>query len=117
MGRTAATLTAGLAANSAAYHDRFARTFPISSYSPAQTRFAESITSNLVGGIGYFYGSSIVDRNFAHEWDDEDDAGRAPKPELTEPNVLFTATPSRSFFPRGFYWCVTVPHESTSWAD
>ena len=102
---TAATLTAGLAAASAAYKDRFARTFPISSYSPAEVSFAEEITSNIVGGIGYFYGSSIVDRSFSNEWDDEEEVGRERRPELTEPNVLFTATPSRSFFPRGFYWC------------
>lgn len=54
--------------------------------------------------MGYFYGSSIIDRNFAHEWDDEDDEGKEPKPEFTESMELFTATPSRSFFPRGFYW-------------
>ncbi|KAM0753058.1 glycoside hydrolase [Meredithblackwellia eburnea MCA 4105] len=97
-------LTAGLSAASAAYNDRFARTFPLSSFSPAEVAFAQAITSNLVGGVGYFYGSSIIDRNFAHEWDDEDFEGREPKPELTEARVLFTATPSRSFFPRGFYW-------------
>ncbi|KAI5478238.1 mannosyl-oligosaccharide glucosidase, glycoside hydrolase family 63 protein [Pseudohyphozyma bogoriensis] len=101
-----ATLTAGLAASSALFHDRFARTFPNlqDNFSPSQIAFAESITSNLVGGIGYFVGSSIIDRNFAHEWDDEDVQGREPKPEMTDPRVLFTATPSRSFFPRGFYW-------------
>lgn len=100
-----ATLTAGLAAASASYKERFARTFPLSSsVSHAQVEFAEAITSNLIGGVGYFYGSSIIDRNFAHEWDDEDDEGKEPKPEFTESMELFTATPSRSFFPRGFYW-------------
>lgn len=62
----------------------------------------------MIGGVGYFAGSSIVDRSFAHEWDDDVDedggAGRNAEPELTEPRELLTATPSRSFFPRGFYW-------------
>lgn len=61
-----------------------------------------------MGGIGYFHGSSIVDDSFAQEWDDEDEyeggRGKSADPRLTEPRELFTATPSRSFFPRGFYW-------------
>ena len=80
---------------------------------PAGLReFSKAITSNLVGGIGYFYGNSIVDRHFAHEWDQDDeqdtdttdDEGVNKGPRMTEPHSLLTATPSRSFFPRGFYW-------------
>jgi mannosyl-oligosaccharide glucosidase len=96
-------------ASSAAYLDRFSRTFALATtFSESHLSFARDITANLIGGIGYFYGSSIVDRNFAHEWDDDDmvagEGGRDAKPELTDPQQLFTATPSRSFFPRGFYW-------------
>ncbi|KAF9050729.1 glycoside hydrolase [Hymenopellis radicata] len=64
------------------------------------------ITANLMGGVGYFHGQSIIDRSFSFEWDeDEDDASSSESgPELTDPMTLLTATPSRSFFPRGFYW-------------
>jgi mannosyl-oligosaccharide glucosidase len=71
--------------------------------------FSQAITSNLMGGIGYFYGRSIVDKGFAYEWDEEEadeDSARSANEgaRLTEPKELLTATPSRSFFPRGFYW-------------
>lgn len=65
------------------------------------------MTSNLVGGIGYYSGSSTVDRSFKHDYDEDDDDeedGGTQQPEQTEERELLTATPSRSFFPRGFYW-------------
>lgn len=94
-----------------AYDKRFEATFPLPApfNTPNHTLFAKSITSNLLGGIGYFQGSSVVDRSFKHDYDDdesdddEDDVGQQ-KPRLTEERELLTATPSRSFFPRGFYW-------------
>ena len=46
--------------------------------------------SNMLGGIGYFYGSSLVRVG--------DEILQTP------PAALLTAVPSRSFFPRGFLW-------------
>lgn len=51
---------------------------------------AKAALSNMLGGIGYFYGSSVISL-----------------PDRTVPNfeaALFSAVPSRSFFPRGFLW-------------
>ncbi|KAL1947585.1 hypothetical protein VTO73DRAFT_13309 [Trametes versicolor] len=104
-------LDEGLATLSAAYNDRFDSVFPVSAYEtsdPESLRtFSKAITSNLIGGVGYFYGPSIVDRSFAYEWDqdeDSEDAGEKSGPTLAPARELLTATPSRSFFPRGFYW-------------
>ena len=51
--------------------------------------FAKAALSNLIGGIGYFYGSSKVQSVHNVE----------PVPYWNAP--LYTAVPSRSFFPRG----------------
>ena len=113
--RTAAVLDEGIPALSAAYNARFDSVFPIppnyeTSDSDSLRTFSKAITSNLIGGVGYFYGRSIIDRSFSYEWDRDDDQGDVDEsekgPRLTEPRSLLTATPSRSFFPRGFYWYV-----------
>ncbi|CAK7566684.1 MAG: Processing alpha glucosidase I [Sporothrix epigloea] len=75
-------------------------------------KFARSMFSNLIGGIGYFYGHGIVDRSFAAAYEEEnegfwEDAAQARaehREELDGPHELFTAIPSRPFFPRGFLW-------------
>lgn len=112
---SAANLDEGIADFSVAFAERFNRIFPVpdSPRRDALNAFSQAITSNLLGGIGYFYGTSIVDPSFSAEWDDDgssdlygdDDKQSTSKgPHLTEPKALLTATPSRSFFPRGFYW-------------
>ncbi|KAJ7172722.1 glycoside hydrolase [Mycena filopes] len=111
---SSATLDQGIPALVASYGKRFQDAFPFPSDYPAAKRdsleaFSKAVTSNLVGGVGYFYGTSIVNKKFSYEWDEEDDAqtnGEDPETgaRLTEPKALLTATPSRSFFPRGFYW-------------
>lgn len=73
---------------------------------------AESLLSNLAGGIGYFYGDSLVDRSYAPEYDEEDEgfweqtaeARARTQPSTDPPTELFTSVPSRPFFPRGFLW-------------
>ena len=109
----------GIPALSASYNERFDSVLPIpSNYKtsdPESLRdFSKAITSNLIGGVGFFHGTSLIDRGFAYEWDQEDDSepaetGEKKGPTLVEPKSLLTATPSRSFFPRGFYWYVWAP--------
>ncbi|OSD02823.1 glycoside hydrolase family 63 protein [Trametes coccinea BRFM310] len=111
---SSSVLDEGLPSLSTVFNERFNDVFPIpSSYQtsdPESLReFSKAITSNLIGGIGYFYGTSIVDRSFAYEWDQDEDVvveeSKDKKgPTLEPPKALLTATPSRSFFPRGFYW-------------
>ncbi|KIM49430.1 glycoside hydrolase family 63 protein [Hebeloma cylindrosporum] len=112
---TSATLDQGIPALVEAYGQRFREVLPYPSDYPAEKKesleaFSKAVTSNLVGGVGYFYGTSIVDRKFSFEWDEEEDAVTNDGDEsqkgakLTDPKSLLTATPSRSFFPRGFYW-------------
>lgn len=112
----AQSLTAGLQASSSAYDHRFDQLFSLTSkgFSSDQIDFARQMTSSTVGGIGYFYGPAIVDRGMAYDYDDLAELDvrggqtRTPAPQLTEPMELLTATPSRSFFPRGFYWSVHI---------
>lgn len=62
-------------------------------FNESHIAFAQAAFSNLIGGIGYFYGSALVQQ------DPNVDQVRE-----TEVKPLFTAVPSRSFFPRGFLW-------------
>lgn len=69
----AATLDEGIAAFSTSFNQRFDEIFPVpdSPKRDALEAFSQAITSNLLGGIGYFYGTSIVDPNFSYDWDDD----------------------------------------------
>ena len=111
----ATTLDYGIPALVAAYNAKFKAKLPITfAYAPSKMQsledFSKAITSNLLGGIGYFYGPSIISDKSPYEWDsnvgidDLDPPLDVGSSRLTDSRSLLTATPSRSFFPRGFYW-------------
>ena len=78
-----------------AFSGKFEKTFQLGKkgFNREQIGYAKAALSNMLGGIGYFYGSSLVKSDYVKEgalnyWE-------AP---------LYTSVPSRSFFPRGFLW-------------
>jgi mannosyl-oligosaccharide glucosidase len=89
------------------FHLRFEQTFHLAGkgFNASAVQFAQAALSNMVGGIGYFHGSSVVKSRY----------NTLPVPYWEAP--LYTAVPSRSsnpicdksdflrsFFPRGFLW-------------
>ena len=72
----------------------FNQKFPLKSkgFGADEIKFAKAAVSNMVGGIGYFYGSSKV----------QGGPNKDPVPYWKA--GLYSAVPSRSFFPRGFLW-------------
>lgn len=81
---------------------KFEETFKLTKagYSTEMVNMAQVALSNMLGGIGFFHGHNRILKPDAHR--------RHPG----EPNWgytgrsfrLLTATPSRSYFPRGFLW-------------
>ncbi|KAI9338229.1 glycoside hydrolase [Obelidium mucronatum] len=127
-------LTLKLAQQKKAFHARFEKTFKLKAkgFNKEQVAFGEMMLSNMLGGIGYFHGTNIVDRSLEN-WEesepvdflggggdsdkdddeyfvDEDEEANgkpkkpAPAPKVEGPSSLFSAVPSRPFFPRGFLW-------------
>ncbi|KAJ7327321.1 hypothetical protein JRQ81_017080 [Phrynocephalus forsythii] len=87
-------LTQELQRHRAGFERRFEETFGLAAkgYSRPEQQFAMAALSNMLGGMGYFYGQSLVQ------------SPHADHPQLYPAGPLFTAVPSRSFFPRGFLW-------------
>ncbi|KAK4669782.1 Processing alpha glucosidase I [Podospora pseudopauciseta] len=107
-------LTREIKAGSEEFGERFGGVFALKAPFNADKykKFGRSMFSNLIGGIGYFYGQAVVDRSYAPEYDEVDEGfweeaaeARARHAEALEgPHELFTSVPSRPFFPRGFLW-------------
>ncbi|CCI44751.1 unnamed protein product [Albugo candida] len=81
------------------FERQFESTFQLSNeneWNTSHLQFAKAAFSNLIGGLSYFYGSAVI-----KTLDGED---RTIGTRTSKPMALFSATPSRSFFPRGFLW-------------
>lgn len=89
------TVTGWLEIGSKIFSDRFGKTFALETkgFQPGEIRAAKAALSNLLGGMGYFTGSSEVRG-----------AGVNGRNGRSFEAKLFSAVPSRSFFPRGFLW-------------
>lgn len=76
------------------FNDKFEDVFKLKEkgFGEEEIQFAQAGFSNLIGGIGYFYGASRVRSEHTEN----------PVPYWKAP--LYTSVPSRSFFPRGFLW-------------
>lgn len=86
-----------LAERKAAFQQRFQETFAIAGEGLSQSNEELLATgvfalSNMLGGIGHWSGHSLL-----YE-------GKNVQPSLLPATHLFSAVPSRAFFPRGFLW-------------
>lgn len=88
-------ITKWLESGSRNFSDRFRKTFSLEKkgFEPIDVAASKAALSNLLGGMGYFAGNSEVRG-----------AGRNGRNGPSFEANLFTAVPSRSFFPRGFLW-------------
>lgn len=86
--------TSAIQSKVAEFNEKFEAVFQLKQkgYTEKEIEFAKSAMSNMVGGIGYFYGQSLVQSKYNNE------------PVLYWEAPLYTAVPSRPFFPRGFLW-------------
>ncbi|CAG0894292.1 unnamed protein product, partial [Darwinula stevensoni] len=78
-----------------AFEDSFQHVFNLREHgihNESLLSFGKAALSNMLGSIGYFYGSSRVISHY----------NKQPVPYWKAP--LYTGVPSRSFFPRGFLW-------------
>lgn len=77
------------------FEERFQKTFKKAGMEEKERLTMQGALSNLLGGMGYFYGNSRVRFPSKDGLFKIKDRFKA---------ALFTSVPSRSFFPRGFLW-------------
>ncbi|KAI8874397.1 hypothetical protein GQ42DRAFT_151975 [Ramicandelaber brevisporus] len=93
------------------FEDRFMRVFNLTdkNVTSDEIHVAKAAMSGVIGGIGSFYGDQIIASDINDDEDDSKfqsliDAGSTSDTYRTLPQSLFSAVPSRPFFPRGFLW-------------
>ncbi|CAH1785069.1 unnamed protein product [Owenia fusiformis] len=88
------TLTSELSKYHSHFDGKFENVFQLGkkNFGGHEVLLAKAALSNMVGGIGYWYGQSLVQSKYNE------------KPVEYWPAPLYSAVPSRSFFPRGFLW-------------
>lgn len=101
------TLDKAIPSTSKNFKSKFSETFkPAEPFDEGDHKAcSESMLSNLAGGIGYFYGDSLVDRSYSPEYDEEDEgfweaaaeARARTQPTHDPATELFTSVPSRPF--------------------
>ena len=111
---TSASLKSAIEASNLAFERQFEATYaPQAPFADKQHRlFSQSLISNLLGGIGYFYGKDKTDASHDPAYDETEqqfwekaaEVRKHAKIEERGPFELYTAVPSRPFFPRGFLW-------------
>nr|POE51408.1 isoform 2 of mannosyl-oligosaccharide glucosidase gcs1 [Quercus suber] len=96
---TGTSLTSQLKEKQREFDTKFEKSFNLADKLDSESMIAgKAAIGNMLGGIGYFYGQSKISlpgnpnlgglNNFISYW----------------PAELYTAVPSRPFFPRGFLW-------------
>ncbi|XP_057543568.1 mannosyl-oligosaccharide glucosidase GCS1-like [Amaranthus tricolor] len=80
------------------FDDKFQRCFNLTEKVDSEAMLVgKAAIANMLGGIGYFYGQSKISMPKKSDTKGKDYL-------LYWPAELYTAVPSRSFFPRGFLW-------------
>jgi mannosyl-oligosaccharide glucosidase len=70
--------------------ERFEQDETLKAFKEQGLQFSKEALSNLLGGFGYYYGPVQIKAGNSKYYD--------------TPAALFTGSPSRSRFPRGFLW-------------
>jgi mannosyl-oligosaccharide glucosidase len=101
---TGDALTQQLARKATEFRARLADGFPNLARSDERRRaFAEAAFSNLLGGMGYWFGSNTIYEGETGPVDPKTGKKQAAY-SLGPALPLYSAVPSRPFFPRGFLW-------------